>query len=53
MLLPERATASSRPDLHVLAISAVFNLAVRSASFVCCMQEERFVMNDFGGLISG
>lgn len=45
------ATASSRPNLHVLATSAVFNFAVGSASilFVClfvCMQEERSVMKN-------
>lgn len=31
MLMPGKATASSRPDLNVLATSAVFNFAVGSA----------------------
>lgn len=39
MLMPGKATASSRPNLHVLATGAVFNLTVRAA-FIVCMQEE-------------
>lgn len=45
MLMPGKATASSRPNLHVLATSAVFNFVVRAALILfVCMQEAWFVM---------
>ena len=45
MLMPGKATASSRPNLRVLATSAVFNFAVGAALLLfVCMQEEWFVM---------
>lgn len=41
MLMPGKATASRRPNLHVLATSAVFNFAVGAALLLfVCMQEE-------------
>lgn len=39
MLMPEKVTATSRPNLHVLAISAVFNFCFWGCihfSFFCC-----------------
>lgn len=40
MLMPGKVTAIRRPNLHMLAISAVLNFAVGAAHCVCCMQEE-------------
>lgn len=42
MLMPGKATASSRPNLHVLAISAVFNFAFGAAliNFVVCKRND-------------
>lgn len=56
MLMLGKATASSRPNLHVLAIRAVFNFAFGSAFilFVVC---KRMICDeyeyDFWKLISG
>lgn len=45
MLMPGKATASSRPNLHVLATSAVFNFVVGAAFILfVCMQEVWFMM---------
>lgn len=46
MLMPGKATESSRPNLHVLATSAVFNFVVGAAFllFVFVMQQKWFVM---------
>lgn len=40
--MPGKVTASSRPNLHVLAISAVFNFAVGAALllFVVCKRND-------------
>lgn len=42
MLMPGKATASSRLNLHVLATSALFNFAVGSALilFVVCKRSD-------------
>lgn len=45
MLMPGKVTASSHPNLHVLATSAVVNFVVGATLILfVCVQDEWFVM---------